>query len=315
MVIPVRNNADVISRCVAGVLAQTFAALEVIVVDSSSTDQSAEAVRVVADDRVRLMLSGAEPGDIAGARRHGTDRARGSWTLLLDPHDEVEPAWLARLGRLIDSTSAGFVSCGGVQRFSDGSEASIVPIRMQFPGGRGTGSAGQPVPRGEARVTGQSGVAACLRPGSFAAPSERFRSVDPVKNADPVNLGLALIAAATRADEPVVCTPESLLRWNDPMGVLVDEAEVETGDALRLRWATQAIDALARTPIPDGDLLARYATVGGVAAARLGQNRQARRLFGVARSAGPRMPEHWVRWVASCLPLATGRILRDTKVV
>lgn len=293
VVIPLRNDADVISRCVAGVLAQTFAAVEVIVVDSSSTDLSAEAVRAVSDNRVRLSLSAAEPGDIPGARRHGIERARGVWTVMLDPHDQVEPGWLARMGRLIDATSAGFVSCGGVQNFSDGSGASIVPIE----------------------VPGRPGIKACLRPGSFFAPSERFRAFGTSEHADPVNLGMELIDATLRAGESVRSTPEPLLRWNEPFGIGVAESEVETGDALRLRWAIQAIDALARTPIPDGTLLARYATIGGVAAARLGQKRQARRLFGVARSAGPRTPEHWVRWAASCVPVASGRIWLDTKVV
>lgn len=293
VVIPLRNDADVISRCVAGVLSQTFAAVEVVVVDSSSTDQSAEAVRVVADQRVRLSLSPADAGDVPGARKHGIDRARGSWTILLDPQDEVNPGWLARLGRLIDATSAGFVSCGGVQRFSDGSEASITPID----------------------VPGSPGVRACLRTGSFAAPTERFRALQNTDHADPVTMGLELVAATSRAGESIVFTPEPLLRWNEPLAIPGVEQEAETGDALRLRWAMQAIDAMARTPIPDGTLLARYATIGGVAAARLGQKRQARRLFGVARSAVPKTPEHWVRWAASCVPVASGRIWPDTKVV
>lgn len=295
VVIPVRNDADVVSRCVAGVLAQTFAAVEVLVVDAGSTDLSAEAVRAVADERVRLTHSSAEAGDFPGARRHGIERARGAWTLLLDPDDEVDAGWLARLGRLIDSTSAGFVSCGGVQRFSDGSEATIVPIE----------------------VPGRPGVRACLRSGSFAAPTERFRETDHALHSDPVNLGLELISVTLDAGKSVVFTPEALVRWNEPFqisGVEVDGV-VETGDALRLRWAIQAIDAMALTPIPDGELLARYATIGGIAAARLGRRRQARRLFGVARSAVPGTPENWLRWAASCMPLNPGRIWPDTKLV
>ncbi len=290
VVIPVRNDADVISRCVASVLAQTFAAVEVVVVDTGCTDLSAEAVRAVADERVRLTLSSADVGDLSGARRHGIERARGAWTILMEPHVDAEPGWLARIGRLIDATGAGFVSCGGVQSFSDGSQAVITPIE----------------------VPGRPGVRACLRPGSFAAPTELFRALDPESHRDPVRLGLDLVSATIDAGLGVVFTPESLLGWNEPLAYADTdtdgEAQVESGDALRLRWAIQAIDAMARTPIPDGELLARYATIGGQAAARLGRKREARRLFGVARSAVPGTPEHWLRWAAACLPVAAGRI-------
>lgn len=288
VVIPVRDDAEVISRCLAGVLAQTFANVEVVVVDSGSTDQSVEAVETIADERVRMLSSPKLDRDLTAARLHGVKSARGIWTILFEAGDEAEPGWLARMGRLIDATGAGFVSCGGVQSFADGSQTQIVPVD----------------------VPGRPGVRSCLRPGSFAAPTELFQRLDPLVHTDPVTLGLDLIDATLDAGRRVVFTPESLLRWNEPSPSLASDPAVDADscDAMRLRWAIQAIDALARTPIPDGDLLARYATFGGKAAAKLGRKREARRLFGVARSAEPGDLEHWLRWAASCLPLASGRI-------
>jgi hypothetical protein len=102
-------------------------------------------------------------------------------------------------------------------------------------------------------------------------------------------------------------TPESLVVWNEP-----GPDAAAGGDELRLTWSLQAIDAIARTPIPDGQLLARYATIGGVAAARLRDHRESRRLFRLARRAIPDVPKHWVRWLVSCVPPAADRIWEPT---
>ena len=53
--------------------------------------------------------------------------------------------------------------------------------------------------------------------------------------------------------------------------------------------------------IPDERLLARYATAGAMAAVRLQQGRDARRLFRVACRARPEVRDHWTRLLAAHL--------------
>ena len=71
VVIPVRDRADVVGRAVASVLAQTFADVEVVVVDDGSTDDSVAAARAVSDGRVRIVAQDA--AGPAAARRSGVD--------------------------------------------------------------------------------------------------------------------------------------------------------------------------------------------------------------------------------------------------
>src|SRR6266540_2710495 len=59
VIIPARNEARNIERCVRGVLATTYSPLEVIVVDDRSTDGTAAIVESIADEHVRLVR-GAE---------------------------------------------------------------------------------------------------------------------------------------------------------------------------------------------------------------------------------------------------------------
>lgn len=274
VVIPVRDRADVIGRVTAGVLAQTFGSLEVVVVDDGSVDDTVAAARAVSDGRVRIVRQ--ERAGTAAALTSGVCRSAGDWCVFLDADDEVAPGWLARLGRLIDSTGAGLVSCGGEQRHLDGSTTSVAPM--------------------------------CFRPGAFAVPRQLLVDLGafggPGDERTMTEVGTALVAALGAEGRDVVSTPEPLVFWNER----VDDDTVIEGEQLRLRWALQAIDAIARTPIPDAELLARSATIGGVAAARLRDHAEARRLFVLARRVDPRTPKHWARWLVACLPPVSDRV-------
>ena len=276
-----------IGRAVVGVLAQTFGDVELVVVDDGSTDDTVAAARAVADHRVRVV-SQDTAGDLAACGA-GLEAARGRWALLLDADTEVSAAWLARIGRLVDRTGAGFVSCGGEQHHPDGSVTEIVPA----PGGA---------------------ASACLRPGAFATSTDRLlaayqRAAREATEVDPDPGAIGEIALGTARAEPVdvLHTPERLLVWTEPP----PEAS-PGGDELRLRLAFQGLEALARTPIPDGELLARYATIGGVAASRLRRRRDARLLFRIACQARPDVRKHWARLAVSHVSPLSRRVWDPT---
>jgi hypothetical protein len=284
VVIPVRDRADVVGRAVASVLAQTFAGLEVVVVDDGSTDDSVAAARAVADGRVRIVRQ--EAAGLESARRSGVERSHGRWVALLDPDDEVAPGWLARIGRLIESTGAVLVSCGGEQVHIDGSATTVSPS-----------------PAG----TGDEGVLACFRPGAFAVRRDLLEAVGSFGGEHGedslATVGERVVGEVLARGLPIVATPEPLVRWNEP------SAEASPcGEYLRLRWSLQSLDALARTPIPDAELMVRSATIGGVAAVRLGDHREARRLFALARGVSPDVPRLWARWAVSCVPPLATRV-------
>jgi chlorobactene glucosyltransferase len=61
VIIPARNEAEVIERCVRSILASSYAPLEVIVVDDRSTDETAAIVEGIAKSDPRLKLVRGEP--------------------------------------------------------------------------------------------------------------------------------------------------------------------------------------------------------------------------------------------------------------
>ena len=276
VVIPVQDRAEVIGRAVAGVLTQTFADVEVVVVDEGSTDDTVAAVRAVADRRVQVVS--LPEGGLHDACAAGLDAAHGRWIAFVEPDTEVAPAWLASMGRIIDSSGASFISCGGEHRHADGTRSEIRP---------GTAH------------DGEVEVLACLRAGAFATQRERLVRVVPTAGDTLSEIGGLALSSALFDGASVAHTPEMLVFWNDTA------PEPSTGDELRLVWAYQALEAMARAPIPDAELLARYATIGGVAAARLRRRTDARTLFGLARRIRPDVRKHWARWATSCIaPLA-----------
>ena len=88
VVIPAYNRGRVIGRAVRSVLAQTYQAVEVIVVDDGSTDDTSHmiATLVEEDPRVRCLQHDANRGAQA-ARNTGIRAARGEWIAFLDSDD------------------------------------------------------------------------------------------------------------------------------------------------------------------------------------------------------------------------------------
>ena len=82
VVVPARNESANITRCVASLRASTYAALEVIVVDDHSSDDTARLAREAAggDSRIRVVAArDLEPGWLGKqwACAHGASLARG----------------------------------------------------------------------------------------------------------------------------------------------------------------------------------------------------------------------------------------------
>lgn len=74
VIIPARNEAANIERCLRSVLASTYAPLEVLVVDDHSTDGTGEIARRIAAEDARAQRDGTPRSDgLRGREAHGRD--------------------------------------------------------------------------------------------------------------------------------------------------------------------------------------------------------------------------------------------------
>lgn len=85
-------NADgFVERTLRSVQRQTYANIEIIVVDASTDDTAAVVMRcAAADKRIRLVRLDRNRG-ISVARNTGDDAARGEWIAVIDADDAWEP--------------------------------------------------------------------------------------------------------------------------------------------------------------------------------------------------------------------------------
>ncbi|MCW2615765.1 MAG: glycosyl transferase family 2 [Frankiales bacterium] len=96
VVMPVRNEASSVVAAVTSVLEQTVSDIEVLVVDGSSTDDTADKVRTLAAQHPRVRLLDNPDRTIPHALNVGRTAARGRYVARVDAHARVNSTYLER---------------------------------------------------------------------------------------------------------------------------------------------------------------------------------------------------------------------------
>lgn len=108
VVIPAYNSAATLARSIDSVLAQTWTAREIIVVDDGSSDATAAVIAGYADQVRGLHQANAGP---SAARNRGIEAARGVYVAFLDADDYWLPEKLERqVALLANHPELGFCS-------------------------------------------------------------------------------------------------------------------------------------------------------------------------------------------------------------
>jgi glycosyltransferase involved in cell wall biosynthesis len=102
VVIPTRNRWPLLRRALVSALGQRDVALELLVVDDGSSDDSPERAEALGDARVRVLRQPHR--GVAAARNHGIEQARAPWVALLDDDDAWAPD---KCRRQLDALAAG----------------------------------------------------------------------------------------------------------------------------------------------------------------------------------------------------------------
>jgi glycosyltransferase involved in cell wall biosynthesis len=119
IIVPLYNKSLFIAEALASVQAQTYPALEIIVIDDGSTDDGAERVKTISDPRIRLLRQ-ANAG-VSIARNRGIELARGDFVLFLDADDRYLPGFLEAIMRLVGNfPSAALYATGYFRLWGDG---------------------------------------------------------------------------------------------------------------------------------------------------------------------------------------------------
>jgi glycosyltransferase involved in cell wall biosynthesis len=91
VVIPTFNRRELVIEAIASVLAQTYANLEVLVIDDGSTDGTGEAIAARYPSEPRLRYTWQPNAERSAARNTGIAQARGEFVAFLDSDDHWLP--------------------------------------------------------------------------------------------------------------------------------------------------------------------------------------------------------------------------------
>jgi len=131
VIVPTYNRARYINECIDSLLEQTVPALEILVIDDGSEDDTAQRL-VRYGDRIRYVRK--DNGGKAAAVNLGVEMSRGEWLWVLDDDDVAHPgANQARLAALAEAPQAGF-TYGPHDLGYDGDDGVIRQGRRNEPG-------------------------------------------------------------------------------------------------------------------------------------------------------------------------------------
>jgi glycosyltransferase involved in cell wall biosynthesis len=132
VVIPCHNYARYLPEAVSSVLAQTFRAWELVIVDDGSTDNTVEVAQdLVArhPDRCIRLLQQANAG-VSAARNTGIEACAGRYILPLDADDVIAPTMLEKTVEVLDSDPDIGIASTDVFTFTDD---DLPPQAMPLP--------------------------------------------------------------------------------------------------------------------------------------------------------------------------------------
>jgi CDP-glycerol glycerophosphotransferase len=117
IVVPIYNVAPYLEECLESLAGQYRGALEVIMVDDGSTDDSAGIAAAFAAKDPRFRLVRQANAGLGAARNTGTGHATGDYLMFVDSDDVLPPYAAELLAGTLEQTGSDF-SCGNVLRLT-----------------------------------------------------------------------------------------------------------------------------------------------------------------------------------------------------
>lgn len=133
VIIPTFNRSALLQKAVQSALAQSYTAIEVIVVDDGSTDDTPDVVARSAKETDRLIYIRKSNGGCASARNMGLAAATGDFFIFLDSDDAWEPDAVETLVQELTASEADLVYSPSIEVFQDGSELINCPVAADQP--------------------------------------------------------------------------------------------------------------------------------------------------------------------------------------
>lgn len=111
VIVPVRNGAAFLERCIASIAGNTVRDIEIIIVENGSTDNTYAIAKALAAGDGRIRLLSTDVCGLSNARNIGLENASGEYISFVDADDYISPVMLERLKNAVEVYSADLALC------------------------------------------------------------------------------------------------------------------------------------------------------------------------------------------------------------
>ena len=119
IIVPVYKVEPYLQECLESIISQTFADIEIILVDDGSPDSCGEMCDRYTEKDSRIQVIHKSNGGLSAARNTGIAHATGQYICFVDGDDLISPQYCRILLEILENTDYDFSVCG-VCRFADG---------------------------------------------------------------------------------------------------------------------------------------------------------------------------------------------------
>ena len=119
VIIPVYKVEDYLDECVRSVVSQTYANLEIILVDDGSPDSCPFLCDQWADKDSRIKVIHKENGGLSDARNAGIDIAEGDYIAFVDSDDWIRPDMYEKMLTALKRENADICACNILSCYPD----------------------------------------------------------------------------------------------------------------------------------------------------------------------------------------------------
>lgn len=106
IIVPVYNAERFLKECIESILNQTYAEIELLLIDDGSSDSSGEICDAYAKTDSRIRVEHQENKGVSAARNLGIDLSQGEYIIFVDADDVVGPYMVERYLSTLENTGA-----------------------------------------------------------------------------------------------------------------------------------------------------------------------------------------------------------------
>lgn len=125
VIVPIYNAEQYLKQCIESILAQTYADMQIILIDDGSTDSSLALCQSYAKQDSRIVVIHKENGGVVSARKEGVRAAEGKMIGFVDADDWIEPDYFENLMQIYQKTGADIVAAGHFHDIGDSSKKVV----------------------------------------------------------------------------------------------------------------------------------------------------------------------------------------------